>query len=149
MPNSRNWSTASAPCRLEWRPSRLLASALRVLGVLAGVALLACELPLMWSVPAAAPALVEGERLARRHLRQPVRQLVLVEGTAPRLDDEPLADARLHWRGTLAFLSFRDGYGALRRLSWWPDTLDARARRELRLAWAVQAGARASRSMAP
>ncbi len=147
MPNSRHWSTVSAPCRLEWRPSRLLAVALCSLGALAGLSLLSCELPLIWSAPAAVMAAFEGGRLARRHLRQPARHLVLGEG-APRLDGTPLDDVRLQWRGTLAFLSYRDGRGTRQRLAWWPDTLDARARRELRLAWAVQADARAPRSMA-
>ena len=65
MPNSRHWSNASAPCRLEWRPSRLLAWGLRGLGVLGGVSLLACELPLILAVPAALLAVFEGQRQAR------------------------------------------------------------------------------------
>ena len=113
------------------------------------MSLLACELPLILAVPAALLAVFEGQRQARRHLRRPVLHLVLADGAPPRLDGEAVADARLQWRGTLAFLALRDARGTIQRLAWWPDTLDARARRELRLAWAVQGGARARRSMAP
>ena len=80
MPNSRHWSNASAPCRLEWRPSRLLAWGLRGMGVVGGVSLLACELPLILAVPAALLAVFEGQRQARRHLRRPVLHLVLADG---------------------------------------------------------------------
>ncbi|WP_231734445.1 hypothetical protein [Noviluteimonas gilva] len=46
----------------------------------------------------------------------------------------PLTHHHVHWRGTLAFLRARDAQGRTHRLAFWPDTLDARGRRALRLA---------------
>ena len=54
----------------------------------------------------------------------------------------------LHWRGPLAFMRFRGSDGGIRHLGWWPDTLDARARRELRLALDRQAASRRALRMA-
>ena len=65
------------------------------------------------------------------------------------LDGVTLDQAALEWRGPLALLRYRDRDGRHRRRIWWPDTLDAAGRRELRLAWPVQAPTPDSRSMAP
>ncbi|KRA74213.1 hypothetical protein ASD78_11990 [Lysobacter sp. Root667] len=148
MPSSTRSSNASAPCRLEWRPSRRLAAALVLIGALAAWATLASELPLPLAVLFAAAALSYSAWLARRELRSRPQWMV-VAADAVRLDGVALDQATLEWRGPLALLRYRDGDGRPRQRIWWPDTLDAAGRRELRLAWPVQAPTPDSRSMAP
>lgn len=139
---------AVAECELQWRPSRWLALALIVLGVLGGVSALACELPRSLSLPIAGLALLWASASGRRELRRPARLLAIRGGRAT-LAGEAIADLRLHWRGWLARLDFTGPDGRRQRLLWWPDTLDAAGRRELRLAVAVTAPARDTRSVAP
>ncbi|MGX9719882.1 hypothetical protein [Stenotrophomonas acidaminiphila] len=132
------WNT-SAPFHCEWRPSRWQAGALRLLGLLAAVALLNCELqrPLAW--PAALLAACGGLRMARRGLRQPVRQLRVPAAPAPPSVDGIAVDAlELLERGPLLVLRWREG-NRRGQLLFWPDTLPRARRRELRLA--VRAGA--------
>ena len=133
MPTSTSWSSTSAICRLEWRPSAFLSAALAVLGALAGASVVASEMPGPAAWPLAALAVAQGARLGIRHRRQPVRCLCWVAGRPPELDGAPLSGAALDWRGPLAFLRWRDAGGRLRRLAWWPDTLPHEARRELKL----------------
>ncbi|HEY5850715.1 MAG TPA: protein YgfX [Lysobacter sp.] len=149
MPTSQRSSRASAHCRLEWRPSRRLAAALVVLGVLSGLSLIACELVLAVSVPLALLAVGEGVRLARGELSRPARWLEIGSEGAATLDGQAITAVHVEWRGPLAFLRFHDADGRLRRLAWWPDTLPATARRELRLAVPVKAAAQKASSMAP
>lgn len=139
---------AVADCELQWRPSRWLALALIVLGVLGGMSAWVSELPPWLSLPVAGLALIWAVASARRELRCPGRVLVIRGGRAT-LAGEAIADLRLHWRGWLARLDFTGPDGRRQRLLWWPDTLDAAARRELRLAVAVTAPARDRRSVAP
>ena len=158
MPTSRASSTGSAACRrksdaraaalpaaLAWRPSRLLAALLCGFGVLAAIAVLASDLQRPWSWIVAAAALGEGLRLARRHLRLRPRGLRWDPGGVV-LDGVVLHAPQLSSRGPLAVLRWRDRHGRIQRLAWWPDTLPAASRRELRLAAAVAAthGGRAS-----
>lgn len=119
---------------LEWRPSRWLVAAQVVLGVLGAASLLVSAVPVasarVMALAAAGWGLGSAWRLARRQprvLRWPF------DGGAPRLDGDSLPGARLHWRGPLAFLRWRDRAGRMRQLSWWPDTLPPAMRRELRL----------------
>ena len=161
MPNSPDLLIASAPChppresfagRLQWQPSRLLSLALVLMGLLAGLSVIASEMPLAWSVPLALLAAGDGVRQARRELARPARWLVA--GTAdtlpgPTLDGQPISELTVQWRGPLAFMRFRDADRRWQRLAWWPDTLDSRGRRELRLAIPVQATAHPATSMAP
>jgi len=149
MAKSRHWSTASAPCRLEWRSSRILATALLTLGVLAAIAVLACELPRMVSLPTAASAVLYGAWLARRELRRPAVELVIPNSSAATIDGMPVSDLLLHWRGPLAFLQWCDAAGRRQRRQGWPDNLGPAARRELRLAMAARAPAHLPRSVAP
>ena len=65
MPHSTRWSSASAPCRLEWRPSPGFAAALAVLGLLTSSAVLASDMPRALAWPLALGALVHGLWLAR------------------------------------------------------------------------------------
>lgn len=135
-------STPSWNCRIDWRPSRWLVLALILLGLLAAASVLACALPWALKAPAAALALVEGLRLARREARRPAWRLSWPGGEAPaRLDgsggNRMLAEVRLVLRGPMAVLSGRDGAGRRQHLAWWPDTLPVPSRRQLRLAAAV------------
>jgi toxin CptA len=139
---------AVADCELQWRPSRWLALALILQGVLGGVSAWASELSQPLSLPIAGLALIWAIASARRELRRPARPLVIRGGHAT-LAGESIGDLRLHWRGWLARLDFTGPDGRRQRLLWWPDTLDAAGRRELRLAVAVIAPARDTRSVAP
>jgi toxin CptA len=149
MPHSTRSSSASAPCRLEWRPSRGFAIALCVLGVLGVFSLLASEMPPALAWPLALLAIGEGIRLARRHLRAPPRMLVWPCAGMPMLDGVVLCEPELRWRGPLAFLRWREPGGRVQRLTWWPDVLSMRGRRELRLAALEGRDAGPDASMAP
>jgi toxin CptA len=118
-----------------------------MLGVLGAAGLLGCELPFVMSIPLAVLAVACGVTLARREAGRPVHSLVVARGLA-KLDGQRIEDLVLVWRGPLAFLRFREEGGRVRRLAWWPDTLDTRMRRELRLAIPVQTAAQQPRSMA-
>ncbi|MGO1071764.1 hypothetical protein [Lysobacter sp. CA199] len=118
------------------------------LGALAAFSVLACELPRPAALPLAAVALAWGVWSARREARRPSQLLVIAGGRAT-LAGGPISDLRLQWRGWLARLDFTGPDGRRQRLAWWPDTLDAAGRRELRLAVAVIEPARDPRSMAP
>ena len=149
MSISRNWSNVSAPCRLEVGPSRLLAVTLLVLGGLGAASIIASEVarPAAWSIAIAAVAY--GVRLARMELRRSVRSLIIPMGEfSAMLDDKPITDFRVQWRGPFAFLQWRAARG-LCRMQGWPDTLSARSRRELRLAMIARTTAPPARSMAP
>jgi toxin CptA len=123
--------------------------ALRLLGVLGALSVLASDLPRPLAWPPAAAALAWGLYRARAEAARPACTLVWPSASAPALDGTPLRDARLHWRGPLAFLRWRDADGRSRCLGWWPDTLAASARRELRLAAEAAAAAARARSVAP
>jgi toxin CptA len=150
MAKSRPWSSASAPCRLEWKSSRLLGRLLILLGLLAAGSILASELPKPLAIPLALACLAHGARLGSRELLRPARHLVIpCSASAVTVDGVAMGDVQLHWRGPLAFLRWRDGDGRRQRLLGWPDNLAAAARRELRLAMAARTPARSPRSMAP
>ena len=147
---SRHWSTTSAPCRLELRPSRVLATAMIGLGMLAASAVLLSEMPQMFACPVGVVALAYGAWLARRELRGQVRRLVVPHSAAPAtLDGNELQSVEVHWRGPLATVTWRDVQGRRHRLHGWPDTLRRPARRELRLALAARRSAVPSSSVAP
>ncbi len=156
MPDSPGSSSASASCRraevpearLAWRPSAWLSACLAVLTVLAVFSVLASEMP-RW--PASGLCLLvlgHGGWLLRREWRGPRTELIFRSGRLT-VDGVGVAQAGVQWRGPLVFVSWRDGAGHVRRLSWWPDTLPAACRRELRLAGPLAAAARGRGSMAP
>jgi toxin CptA len=149
MSISRRSSNASAPCRFEWRPSRWLAVALAGLGVLGAGAVLASELPRPFDWLIAMAALYWGLRQGRSELRRQPRQLVWAANGSLDIDGDNIARARLRWRGPIAFLDWYDGAARRRVLAWWPDTLAAPQRRELRLAAARAVSAATRPSMAP
>jgi toxin CptA len=149
MPNSPHSSNASASCRIEWRSSRVLCGALIALGFLAGLSLLASDLPPAFAWPAAFAAAGWGAWLARREWRRKPLTVCWRGDGVLFVEEERVEVAELHWRGPLAFLSWRDIAGRRRRLAWWPDTLPAPARRELRLAAAAAEAAHSRARMAP
>nr|WP_222564643.1 hypothetical protein [Lysobacter antarcticus] len=148
MPNSQRLSAPSASCRLEWRPSAWLIAALPVLGVLAALSLLLSGFPREVTWSGAVLALLWGVRESRREAAKPALELEL-DGEVVKVDGQAVADFRVFWRGPLSFARWRDREHRLRSLAWWPDTLDAASRRELRLALPAQTPARRRRSVAP
>lgn len=101
----------------------------------------------MLAWPSALLAIGYGAFLAQREARKPPRQLVWPEAGPVTLDGDEINGITVHWRGSLAFLCWRMD-GRIHRLSWWPDTLAAGARRELRLAVMRRSPVPPSRSMA-
>jgi len=148
MPNSPSSSNPSAPCRLEWRPSRWLTLALVGLGMLAALGVMASGMPILLAIPLAALAAGEGVRLARREARRPTRALIIATDGRALLDGESIEELCVHWRGPWAFARFREANGRRGRLAWWPETLAPRDRRELRLAVPVIQAAHSQPPMA-
>ncbi|MBB4125988.1 toxin CptA [Xanthomonas translucens] len=144
-------SPPSAPCRLEWRPSRWLLAALALLSVLAPLSILGSDMPRACAWPAAALAALYAAWLLRREARQAPRALLIpTQGNvAASVDGQAVAALQVDWRGPLAFARWRDADGHVRRLAWWPDTLPPAARRELRLAAQARAASSAPPQMAP
>jgi hypothetical protein len=105
--------------------------------MLAAASVLGSDLPAGCRVPLAVLALAHGLRLARREWRLPPRALELAEdgvrltqaGGSPAM----LLSPRLRLRGALASLEARGEDGRRQVLLWAGDTLDAPARRKLRL----------------
>jgi toxin CptA len=136
---STRWSDALPTCRLEWRPSRLRAACLGVVGLLAATALPMTALPPRAAIALGAACVAYAAGRAWLDLRQEPGMLVLEpDGRGATWVDAggtiALADLTVGWRGPLATVIGRDPAGKLRRLAWWPDTLPAPARRALRLA---------------
>lgn len=159
MPHSRHSSTRSAVClpfdsasmaRLEWRPSYWLQAALLLLIAAAPVAILASEIPHLFAWPSIAVAIVYGLRLLYRERARPKVSIIVVPSTDGSIvDNRPVTDLRVRWRGPLALLSWREQSGKRGQLMFWPDVLNPAARRELRLAAPVASRAPPSASMAP
>lgn len=150
MTNSLRLSHASEICRIEWRPSRLLQASLVLIGVLGAASTLASAVPPLAAWLLAAASLVAGWLAAVREGARPVRAIVW-DGHAGvvRVDGLAVTAPTLAWRGALACLAWRDARGRTQRLLLWPDVLDARQRRELRLAAGPAAASPATPSMAP
>ena len=135
MSHFSNLSGPSPSCRLEWRPSRCLATALLSLAVLASFSMLVTDMPRWLAWPLALVVLVRGTWQGWRHLHLPPQQFLFPgNDLAPMRAGQPIGDVSLQWRGPLAFLCWRERGGQLKRLAWWPDNLPAASRRELRLA---------------
>ncbi len=160
MPSSTHLSVASAQsrptdsafagaARIDWRPSLWLGRGLPLLGLLAAASLLASDLPGAIAWPCAALASARGFWLWWRQRRTPAQTFVFRQGAMPLVDGAPAHGFVLHWRGPLAFASWRDASGRPCRRAWWPDTLPPALRRELRLAAAAVRDAGGGASMAP
>jgi len=149
MPHSTRSFDTSAPCRLDWRPSRWLIASVVALAVLAAFSTVASDLPPWAAWPLALLALAYGVRLARDEWRRPWCRVVIADrGAVVRIDGIKVERFVVQWRGPLAFARWSDGQGRTCRLVWWPDTLRRELRRELRLAAAAPATARPAQSMA-
>lgn len=151
MPSCRPSSPASAPCRLEWRPSRWLLAALLIMSVLAPLSVLGSDLPRALAWPLAAATAAWGLHLTRREAGRAPCRLVLAAaaGGGDTLDGRPLARCEVAWRGPLAFVHAVHVDGRRQRLVWWPDTLPVAQRRELRLAAVARSTSRHDRPVAP
>lgn len=150
MPSSFRSSSASASCRLEWRPSRWLLATLALIALLAAFSVLESEMPRPAAWPLALLALGYGAWTIRREAGRPTREFVFPGNASPvLLDGQPVEGAAVHWRGPLAFVRWRGRDGRVERLAWWPDTLPAAKRRELRLAAGTGDTTREHRVMAP
>lgn len=121
-----------------------------LLGVLAACSVLASEMPRAAAWMLACAALLHAF-LTAADGRRAVPHALAWDGDAGVLaiDGVAVDDPRLQWRGPLVFLSWRTREGRRRRLAWWPDTLDAGQRRELRLAAAQGNTSRAAGQVAP
>jgi toxin CptA len=105
-----------------------------MLGILGAVSAINSEMPRALAWPSALAACLQGLFLARRELRSPVREWLWPVAGPPTVDGVAVEAVVIRWRGPLAFLRWRAAGGRIHRLAWWPDVLDCRARRELRLA---------------
>ena len=123
---STRWSSASVPCRIDWRPSRCLVGALVLLSACAPAAVAASELPAPVAWPLAAAAALHGLWLARREWRRPRSSLLFTADGRLLVDDVAVDAVELPWRGPLAFLRRRGADGRRAGLAWWPDTLPGR-----------------------
>lgn len=102
---------------------------------LAALAVLFSDLPRLVAWPLAVFAAGHAARLLHREHIRPGHALVIsTDGMMVAVDDCDVEAFAVQWRGPLAFASWRDSTGGLRRLVWWPDTLPVASRRELRLA---------------
>ena len=131
-------SNESPSCRIDWRPSRLLCTALAGLGALAASAVALSDAPLGWKFAFAGLALLRGLQLARREWNQPPCALSFdLEGGDSMMcqagDEEPMHEPRLALRGLLVALRWRDPRGRARCLHWAADSLGPADRRALRL----------------
>ena len=150
MAHSHHSSGAYVSCRLEWRPSRWLIGALSLFGLLAWFSILASDMPRPAAWLGAAAALIHAGTMALRESRLPMRSLVFPGNELPILvDGLPVEEVDVQWRGPLAFVSWRGRDGRRMRLCWWPDTLPASHRRELRLAAGRLQASRHAPGMAP
>jgi toxin CptA len=119
------------------------------LALLAPFSLLASDLPRSAAWPAALAACAWAVFDARRYRAMPLRLLTIPAGHGVASCNGGRIDAlRVGWRGPLAFLHWRDAKGRRQRASFWPDTLPAGMRRELRIAMHTRDAAPGPASMA-
>jgi toxin CptA len=142
-------SDASSPCRFELRPSRWAVAALLILAVSAPLSIWASAMPTLFALPLAFVACAFAVWLALREYNLPVVRIAIEAPDRVMVDDAPVVDFRVEWRGPLAFLSWRDAAGRRRSGILWPDTFPSTLRRELRLAIPESATSRGPDSMAP
>src|SRR3546814_19709406 len=107
-------------------------------------------MPRIAAWPLALSALAHGGWLAWREARAARGELVIAgEGGRASVDGRAVEDLSVRWRGPIAFVEWRDGDGRRRRHVFFPDTLPAARRRELRLAAPAPLPARRASSVAP
>jgi len=116
---------------------------------LAPFSLIASDLPRGVAWPLALVVSVRAMLDARRYRMRPPQRLAIPSGRgAATCGGQRLDGLQLRWRGPLAFLRWRDAQGRGHRVSFWPDTLDAGMRRELRIAMQRREAASEGPSMA-
>ena len=120
--------------QILWRPSRLVAGALVLLGVFGALGAWASDMPREVAAVVAVASTALGLLRAHRERHRPPRVLTVDPAGVATLDGARLATLDLHWRGPIAFVVGRDDAGCVHRLAFWPDVLDAGGRRALRLA---------------
>ncbi len=149
MPSPPRSSPGSAPCRLEWRPSRWQCGAQLLMTALAPWALYRTAVPDGWHGPAAVLAVAWGLAQAWRYWHAPTRSIVIPPDDAPaQVDGEPVQDLQLSDRGVLLQVAWRCRGRRYWRL-FWPDTLSPAQRRELRLAVRTHCISRSRPAVAP
>jgi len=117
--------------------------------VLAPLSLLSSDLPRGAAWPLALAAMGWAAFDANRYRQRPRVALLIPTGHGQaQCNEVVIENLRVDWRGPLAFLSWRVAGGPLQRASFWPDTLDAASRRELRLALIRMQTARGETTMA-
>ena len=127
------------PVRLEWRRSRWMMAGLCVLCVAAVAALwLSALSPVECGVGSVAAIAYAAWLLWRELRREPCALSWAGGDTDWQIEcadrTESLRHVGASLRGGIAALTLADPQGRTRRYVWWPDTLDARGRRALRLA---------------
>jgi toxin CptA len=123
--------------------------ALVLIGLSGALAALGSGMPRVFAWPLAVGAASRGIWLALGRWGRSRCEVVWPPDAKPTIDGHVLQHAKLHWRGPLAFLDWRDDLGRRHHLAWWPDTLSPQARRELRLAAASHDSTPSRTSMAP
>lgn len=134
MPTPFRSSTRSAPCRLDWRPSRWQLAAHLVFALLMPWAATASALPAAAQWPLGLLAAAMAAAQGWRHARRPPLAILIPHDNAPaRVDDQVVEALTLHDRGPLLQLAWRR-QGRREACLFWPDTLTGARRRALRLA---------------
>jgi len=107
-----------------------------VLVLLGAGSLLNCDLPSSLAWPAAGMAIAWGCYCLWQSGRRPRREFLIASDlSACRFDGQPLSQLALCWRGPLLFVRWKQpAQRRWRHVVFWPDTLCADKRRELRLA---------------
>ncbi len=139
----------SSPCRLEWSPSRWQGAAHAVFVLLAPWAVLATHLagPARWPLALLAAVWAAGQGIC--YARRPRCRLVIPgDDTPAEVEGRPVDLLTLHDRGPLVQLAWRADGRRHTRL-FWPDTLPAPLRRELRLTLRARCISRSRPAVAP
>nr|WP_172407456.1 hypothetical protein [Stenotrophomonas maltophilia] len=149
MPRPPPSSPGSAPCQLEWQPSRWQCRALIAMGALMPWALWATDLPTPWGLASGFVAMAVTWLEAWRYARRPGRMFVIPADEGPaQVDDAPVEDLQMRRRGPLVQLAWRQQGRRHWRL-FWPDTLPQAQARELRLAVRAHCISRSPPAVAP
>lgn len=149
MPHPPPSSPGSAPCQLEWQPSRWQCRALIAMGALMPWALWATDLPTPWGLASGFVAMAGTWLEAWRYARRPGCMFVIPADEGPaQVDDAPVEDLQMRRRGPLVQLAWRQQGRRHWRL-FWPDTLPQAQARELRLAVRAHCISRSPPAVAP
>lgn len=149
MPHPPPSSPGSAPCQLEWQPSRWQCRALIAMGALMPWALWATDLPTPWGLASGFVAMAGTWLEAWRYARGPGCMFVIPADEGPaQVDDAPVEDLQMRRRGPLVQLAWRQQGRRHWRL-FWPDTLPQAQARELRLAVRAHCISRSPPAVAP